>query len=187
MLGGATQQQFGNSFLRVHSRLLEGLIASGVEDQYDYVLIDCPPNFNIVTKTAIVASSRILIPAIPDYLSTLGIGELRRHVRELTRDFNEFAKRAGQPSIAPSVMGVIPTMVQVYAGEPISAQVPFIDEIKGIGVPVFNTFIRRNNSMHGDSPQYGIPVVLQSASGTTYANVRSELEELTTEFLIRFK
>ena len=185
MLGGATQKQFGNSFLRVHSRLLEGLIAAGVEDQYDYVLIDCPPNFNIVTKTAIVASSRILIPAVPDYLSTLGIGELRRHVRELTRDFNEFAMRAGQPAIAPSVMGVIPTMVQVYAGGPISAQIPFIDEIKRTGVSVFTPSSDETTQCMELRHSYGIPVVLQSVSGTTYANVRVELEELTTEFLIR--
>ena len=171
--------------MKVHSRLLDGLNAACVDDQYDYVLIDCPPNFNIVTKTALVASSNILIPAIPDYLSTLGIAELQRHVHELTRDFNEFATGAGQPGIAPSIMGVVPTMVQVYGGKPISAQTPFINEIKRTGVPVFDTLIRRNNSMHGASPQYGIPVVLQSVSGATYANVRSELEDLTTEFLNR--
>ena len=47
-------------------------------DEIDVVLIDCPPNFNIVTKNAIVASDAILIPAKPDYLSTLGIDYLQR-------------------------------------------------------------------------------------------------------------
>ena len=186
-LGGATQQQFASSFLNVHSRLLDGLNAACVERLYDYVLIDCPPNFNIVTKTAIVASSRILVPAIPDYLSTLGIDELQRHVSELTRGFNEFARMTDHPEISPTVMGVIPTMVQVYAGAPITAQAPFIDDIRRTGVPVFDTLIRRNNTMHGASPQYGIPVVLQNVSGRTYTNVRSELEDLATEFLDRLQ
>ena len=62
-LGGGTIRQNRINFLRLHSRLLDGLESSVIQDEYDYVLIDCPPNFNIVTKTAIVASDRILIPA----------------------------------------------------------------------------------------------------------------------------
>ena len=61
-------------------------------DKYDIVLIDCPPNFNIVTKTAIVASNYILVPARPDYLSTMGIDYLIRSVNELIDDYNEFAE-----------------------------------------------------------------------------------------------
>ena len=72
-LTSASPTQMANNFLRLHSRLRDGLFQDGVMDRYDYVLIDCPPNFNVVTKTAIVASSRILIPTIPDYLSTEGI------------------------------------------------------------------------------------------------------------------
>ena len=107
-LAGGTMRQVRTSFLKVHSRLLDGLNTAKIEDEYDYVLIDCPPNFNIVTKTAIVASNKILIPAIPDYLSTLGIEQLQRHVGELVKDFNEYAQEANQLQIAPSVMGVSP-------------------------------------------------------------------------------
>ena len=118
-LGGASPRQTRINFLRLYSRLLDGLESSAIKDFYDYVIIDCPPNFNVVTKTAIVASDRILIPAIPDFLSTLGIEELRRHIGELVNDFNNFAEQRGEPTyskIAPSIMGVIPTMVQVYGG-----------------------------------------------------------------------
>ena len=185
-LGGASLRQTRNNFLRLHSRLLEGLESSSVKEVYDYVIIDCPPNFNIVTKTAIVASDRILVPAIPDFLSTLGINELRRHIAELVNDFNGFAEQQGEVvynTIAPSIMGVIPTMVQIYAGEPISAQMQFINNLKRTGLPVFDTFIRRNNSIYGDAPQYGVPVVLGSVSGRRYTTPQEEMEELTTEFL----
>ena len=113
-LGGATLRQSRTNFLRVHSRLRDGLAEAGISETYDYVLIDCPPNFNIVTKTAIVASDRILIPTIPDYLSTLGIEQLERHVSELVRDYNEYVTSSGGagPSINPSVMGVVLTMIR---------------------------------------------------------------------------
>jgi chromosome partitioning protein len=168
--------------------LLDGL--ASVKEDYDYVIIDCPPNFNIVTKTAIVASDRILVPAIPDYLSTLGIEELRRHITELVNDYNDYAEKQTEPAyskIDPSIMGVISTMVQVYDGEPIWAQSRFINRIKGTDLPVFDAFVRRNNSMHGDRTQYGVPVVLQPlvrrVSTPTQQSVIAELEELTTEFL----
>ena len=87
-IGGGSLRQMRSNFLRVHSRLRDGLESARLAEQYNYVLIDCPPNFNIVTKTAIVASDWILIPTIPDYLSTLGIEQLQRHVEELVGNFN---------------------------------------------------------------------------------------------------
>ena len=69
-LGGGTPEGFKESFLRVHLRLRNGLAA--FTDQFDLVLIDCPPSFNVVTKTAIVASDYLLIPAKPDYFVDLG-------------------------------------------------------------------------------------------------------------------
>lgn len=185
-LSSGTLRQARTNFLRLHSRLLEGLKSEAILNKYEYVLIDCPPNFNIVTKTAIVASDRILIPTIPDRLSTLGIEELQRHVSELVEDFNGFVGQQGQmynQQINPSIMGVVPTMVQMYAGGPIRRQAQFINSIAASGLPLFSTYVRRNNTKYGDAPQYGVPVVLQSASGDTYIAVREELEDLTTEFL----
>ena len=73
-LGGASLQQIKQNYLKVHRRLAEGL--SDIHElDYDILLIDCPPNFNIVTKNAIVASDNILIPAKPDYLSTASSAE----------------------------------------------------------------------------------------------------------------
>lgn len=185
-LGGASLRQARTNFLRLHSRLLEGLQTSSIKDKYDYVIIDCPPNFNIVTKTAIVASDRILVPAIPDSLSTLGIQELQRHVGELVSDFNEYATLQDGSSyaqIAPTIMGVIPTMVQIYGGQPIRTQRQFINRIRQAGMPLFASFVRRNNSVHGNAPLYGTPVVLDGSASVR--EIRHELEQVATEFIAR--
>ena len=187
-LAGATMRQSRTNFLRLHSRLLNGLESYDVWRRYDFVLIDCPPNFNIVTKTAIVASDLILVPTIPDQLSILGIEELQRHIAELVIDFNDYVGLETVPAyseISPALMGIIPTMVQIYGGSPIWSQTGFINRLKDAGLPVFDTYIRRNNSKYGSAPQYGVPVVLQGASGPTYLAVREELEDLATEFLRR--
>lgn len=186
-LSAGTMRQSRNNFLRLHARLLDGLKSPDMAEDYSYVLIDCPPNFNIVTKTAIVASDRVLIPTIADYLSTLGIDQLRRHIAELVGSFNEFAAEAGTLAyapIAPSIMGVIPMMVQVYAGRPIYAQSTIIEGIKRTGLPVFDRFIRRVNTTYGTAPQYGVPVVLGSVRGRL-TQAEEELVELTSEFLNR--
>lgn len=187
-LAGASLRQSRNNFLRLHSRLFDGLMSEAIQEKYDFVLIDCPPNFNIATKTAIVASYKILVPTIPDQLSILGIGELQRHINELVRDFNEYANQQIAPmydTIDPSIMGIICTMVQIYDAGPISAQASFIARLRGMGLPVFDTYIRRNNTRYGNAPQLGVPVVLQNASGETHRAVREELEALTDEFLRR--
>lgn len=140
-----------------------------------------------IPQTAIVASARVLIPTIPDYLSTLGISELNRHIAELVNDFNKYAGQAGAldyAPTAPSIMGVIPTMVQVYAGQPINAQATYIERIKRTGLPVFDRFIRRVNTTYGTAPQYGVPVVLGSVRGRL-TQAEEELVELTSEFLNR--
>ena len=192
--GAATPRQMRTNYLTVHSRLVDGLNADGVADKYNYVLIDCPPNFNMVTKTAIVASDGILIPAIPDFLSTRGVNELTRHINELVREFNSFADQSNnRDRIYPSIVGVAPTMVQLYGGQPIGAQRTFIERLKNTTnelkpttkLPVFDASIRRNNSMYGTSPGYGVPVVLMG--GSAYADVRNELESLTDEFEERVK
>ena len=154
---------------------------------YDFVLIDCPPNFNVVTKTAIVASEHILIPAKPDYLSTLGIDYLLNSVDQLIHDFNEYVALGPKiaEKIGPSILGVVFTMISRYGGQPIAALRPFIAQTKKLGVPVFKTQIRENKTLFGEAPQYGVPVVLTRQSTGTYGDIVTELEELTSEILKR--
>jgi chromosome partitioning protein len=183
-LGGASLKQARRNFLKVHRRLAQGL-EQLEETEYDLVLIDCPPNFNIVTRNAIVASQYILVPAKPDYLSTIGIDYLQRHVKGLIADYNEYVgvEDAGDAAkIGPEILGVIFTMVQFYNLQPIGATRPFIDQTKALGLPVFQAHMRENKTLFADAPQYSVPVVLHGYNSGSHQNVVDGLEQLATEF-----
>ena len=183
-LGGANMTQVKRNYVRVHRRLARGL-ADLDHDAFDVVLIDCPPNFNIVTKTAIVASYQVLVPAKPDYLSTLGITYLQRNLDDLVRDFNEYASAGvgdAVENINPQILGVIFTMVQFRNQEPITAHRSYIKQTWALGVPVFDSYIRENKTAFGEAPETLLPVVLKRYTGKTYTNIIDELELATGEF-----
>ncbi|MEU9982277.1 AAA family ATPase [Streptomyces sp. NPDC050856] len=181
-LGGGSLKQSKLKYLRVHRRLSEGLEESAFAD-YDVILIDCPPNFNVVTKTAIVASDHVLIPAKADYLSTLGIDYLRRSLEDLVESYNDFAglEEGGVgDTIDPKILGVVFTMTQMYDGRPISALRPYINQTRALNVPVFDSVLRENKTLFADAPRGGVPVVLNTSSAAR--GIVSELEDLVSEF-----
>jgi chromosome partitioning protein len=182
-LGGANMKQSKLNYLRVHRRLAEGLLEPEFEE-YDVILIDCPPNFNVVTKTAIVASDHVLIPAKADYLSTLGIDYLIRSLNELVGDYNDFAEledgNSGVDKIKPAILGVVFTMVQMYAEQPIAALRPFMQQTARLGIPVFDTTLRENKTLFADAPRGGVPVAMNTSAGAE--KVVGEIEELVDEF-----
>lgn len=184
-LGGATLSQAKNNFITVHRRLADGL-KEIEENKYDVVLIDCPPNFNIVTKTALIASDYILVPARPDYLSTMGIDYLIRSVNSLISDYNDFAGvDPGEKTakISPKVLGVVFTMIQEYGGGPVSAQAQFIERVKRLkGISTFPSYIKRNDTLFADAPQFGVPVVLHYYSNGSHKSVVDGLESFVDEF-----
>lgn len=183
LLGGANLQQSKLNYIKVHARLRDAIARLEIDSDYDVLLIDCPPNFNIVTKNAIVASQKILIPAKPDYLSTLGIDYLRQSVSQLVREFNEYASMDARASIiSPQILGVVFTMIQITSGGPISAQRQYIAQTKRSGVFTYENYFRENKTMFSSAPESLIPAVLQYHAGGTYANIVEELGQFVAEF-----
>ncbi|MCP4345938.1 MAG: AAA family ATPase [Desulfobacterales bacterium] len=183
-LKSGTLKQAKKSFLKVHRRLADGI--RQFEEKYHIIIIDCPPNFNIVTKNAIVASTHLLIPARPDYLSTIGIDYLIRKFKTLVEDYNEYVCMDDEDSkdiISPEIMGVIFNMVQVYGGIPISASRLHIRQAGQLGLPVFHSHIRENKTLYPEAAQYGIPLALLApSSSATSKNVLNEIEKFVNEF-----
>lgn len=184
LLGGGSMRQIKNNFLKVHSRLSESLKQLD-QESYDVVIIDCPPNFNIVTKTAIVSSDYILVPTRPDFLSTLGIDYLIRNVNDLVGDYNDYAREADDDAeeIQPATIGVMFNMIQITSGRPISSQATYIEQVsRQSGLYVFPTHIRRNDTLFAGAAETGVPVVLTHQSGATYKGIVAGLETVTDEF-----
>ena len=183
-LGGASLEQAKKNFIAVHRRLADGLTTIGSD--YDLVLIDCPPNFNIVTKTAIVASEYILVPARPDYLSTLGIDYLIRSMNRLVKDYNDYANvDEGQhvDPIDPAVLGVVFSMIQEYDGRPMSAQRAYMTQVRQQSqLVVYDAYIKRNDTLFANAPENGVPVVLNAYTNGSHKSVVDGLEAVTAEF-----
>lgn len=180
-LTGNSERQQRNNFLRTYSYIRKEL--TKLKEKYDVVLFDCPPNFSIVTKNAIVASDYYIIPAKMDYLSTLGINQLRNHIDTLVSQYNRYCEGTETTPIAPEFLGVIATMISLRNGAPIVAQQYYIDALTRNNVPLFDGMIRENKTLFASAPDSGSPVVLQYHSNGTYAEIVDELKELTTEFI----
>jgi chromosome partitioning protein len=182
-LGGSRFQHGSPRYLELHRALADALADPAFED-YDLVLIDCPPNFTMVTRTAIVASDHLLVPAKPDYLSTLGIDYLRRKLSELVRDLNRVAG-SGPGQINPTMLGVVFTMVQ-YAGggAPIIASRNYLTMPDSVEIDVFRQRIRENKTLFAPAGERGIPAVLAPNGNVT---VQYELQQLASELLAKIR
>jgi chromosome partitioning protein len=181
-LGGSRFQRGSPRYLELHRALADALAAAEFAE-YDLVLIDCPPNFTMVTRTAIVASDHLIVPAKPDYLSTLGIGYLRRKLSELVADFNRVA---GSPAaqISPTIIGVVFNMVQYASSGPIIASRDFLALPDQIEVPRFRQQVRESKTLFAASGQDGLPAVLASDGNPT---VQYELQQLASELLAKIR
>nr|MDT0660558.1 ParA family protein [Micromonospora sp. DSM 115978] len=179
-LGGSRFQHGSPRYLPLHRALADELAGDAFAG-YDTVLIDCPPNFTMVTRTGIVASDYLLVPARPDYLSTLGIDYLRKKVSELTRDYNRVAG-ASVPRINPTILGVVFTMVQYANNGPIVSQRNYLQQPGSIEAPAFNQWIRDNKTLFAPAGEQGIPAVLIPDGNP---HVQYELQQLASEFIAK--
>lgn len=183
-LGGNTDRTIRSNFLRLLTRLRNGI--KELDGKYDVIIIDCPPNFNIVTQNAIIASDLYLVPAKADYLSTLGIDQLYGQIEALTEKYNNHiseAKSEEWTEINPQMIGVIFTMVSIRNDEPISTQKSYISKVQRSGLPVFENYIRENKTIFATAPENGVPVVLKTDAHGTHLTVREELENIVTELI----
>jgi chromosome partitioning protein len=71
-----------------------------LRDQYDFILIDCPPTLTLLTVNALVAADAVIVPVKTDYLSIMGIPLLLETVENVRRRQNPYLE----------ILGVLPTM-----------------------------------------------------------------------------
>ena len=185
-LGGARAHRSTRYYFDVYQRLATGLASFSTYD-YDLVLIDCPPNFGVITRAAIAACDHLLIPARPDNLSTLGIEHLMSRLGRFVWEYNRVAglQSGMHPAVKrlePRVLGVVLMMVQYYGGRPTSFLRPYIHQASGLGLPVFESMLRVSNRSFAGAAGTQLPAVL---SADLPPEVARELISLVEEFLRR--
>lgn len=89
-----------------------------VAGDYDYILIDCPPNLYLATQNALYASDGYLVTLMPDHFSTVGVTFLDRKVKQLLRERNlsEQIVESGGSSISSLEYYLCFVKVNVTAG-----------------------------------------------------------------------
>ena len=80
-------------------------VINEVRADYDYILIDCPPNLYLMTENALLASDHYIVTAIPDHLSTIGLNILTRKVEDIGKRVKHAAALAGRRDGSAEVAG----------------------------------------------------------------------------------
>jgi len=157
-----------------------------VQDQYDYVIFDCPPNFNLVTQNGLFASDGYVIPAIPDYLSTLGINLIQGEVNRFSDRIRNALAMFGGTFAGPELKGIIFTRVRLRSRSPLR----FIDlherriheVVRTNADVVFKNFISEAVRF-AEAPERQLPVSLSPRIEDRDA--RNEFIRLAEEFIQR--
>ena len=177
--------QHAATTLRTYSYLHNSL--EELRDDYDLVMIDCPPNFGVSVRNALFASDYYIIPAKLDYLSMLGIENLEENVKNFRSECEIHINTLNDERYKPlrlSLLGVVPTMVNIAKGdEPLAVQKEYMNEIQSKGYHIYH-FIRNNSTVFGSAPKDGVPAVLtRPRFNLTAKKIVRELQELGEEFL----
>jgi chromosome partitioning protein len=133
-------------------------------ENYDYLLVDCPPSLDILTVNALIAADSVLIPIQCEYFALEGVSELMETVRQIRRLRNPHLE----------IEGVLLTMFDERTN--LSHQV--MEDLQGFfGEQLFATIIPRNIRL-GEAPSHGRPILLydiKSKGAESYIRLAKEI------------
>ncbi len=127
-------------------------VISPLIDDYDFIIIDCPPSLSLLTLNALTAANEVLVPLQCEFYAMEGLGQLMQTVRLVQGELNPELK----------VGGILLTM---YDGRNnLCRQVS--DEIRNhFGDKVFSAIIPRNVRL-SEAPSFGQPALMYDISST---------------------
>ncbi len=163
----ATQDLVGAELQLVEREGRESALRSALApilEEYDYIVVDCPPSLGLLTLNVLATASSVLIPIQCEYYGLEGISQLLNTVRLVQQNFN--------PGLA--ISGVLLTMFDSRLN--LCRQVAE-DAREYFGAKVFDTPIPRNVRL-AEAPSFGKPILLydvQSVGAKSYLSVGEEL------------
>ncbi len=115
-----------------------------IKENFDYILIDCPPSLGLVTLNAFTASDSVLIPVQCEYFALEGLGQLLNTINLVKKHLNKSIR----------IEGALLTMYDIRTN--LSNQV--VKEVKKyFENKVYKTVIPRNVRL-SEAPSYGMPI-----------------------------
>ena len=139
-------------------------VLNSIKDNYDYIIIDCPPSLNMLTVNALVAANGVLIPMQCEYYALEGLSALVGTI--------ETIKESSNPSL--EIIGLLRTMYDPRnnLSRDVSRQLAeyFSDKL-------YNTSIPRNIRL-AEAPSHGLPVLMydkRSTGALAYLALASEV------------
>jgi chromosome partitioning protein len=137
---------------------------SQIKNNYDYIIIDCPPSLGLLTVNALTASNSTLIPIQCEYYALEGLSQLLNVIKLIKNSLNTTLE----------IEGILLTMADTRTN--LAKQV--IDEVqKYFGNKVFETIIPRNIRL-SEAPSFGKPIILYdpaSYGAESYRNLAKEV------------
>ncbi len=145
--------------------LLKNAIA-GMKEQYDYIILDCPPSLSLLTLNALSASDSVLIPVQCEYYALEGLTQLLKTIRLVQERLNPDLK----------IEGIVFTMFDGrtnLSNDVVSNVSESLPDIR-----IFNTKIPRNVRL-AESPSYGLPIIRYDSHSTGAQSYRELAREFT--------
>ncbi len=137
-----------------------------IRDEYDYILIDCPPSLGLITLNALTAADSVLIPIQCEYFALEGLAQLSSTINLVKKHLNRNLE----------LEGAILTMYDSRTNLSNSVVNEVKEYFKG---NVFNTAIPRNVKL-SEAPSYGMPINTydaKSSGAQAYYKLADELIE----------
>lgn len=135
-----------------------------IKDQFDYILIDCPPSLSILTLNAMCASSGIIVPIQCEYYALEGLTQILKTIDLVKERLNNEIE----------IEGVVFTM---FDGRNNLSSDVVANVKENLDIRVFDTIIPRNVRL-AEAPSYGMPVIEYDNRSTGAASYRYLAQEL---------
>ncbi len=129
---------------RREARLKQALLAVG--DEYDFVLIDCPPSLSMLTLNGLCSANGVIVPMQCEYFALEGLTDLVNTIKQVHANLNKDLQIIG--------------LLRVMFDPRITLQVQVSDQLKAhFADKVFDTVIPRNIRL-AEAPSYGLPGII---------------------------
>lgn len=139
-------------------------IIAGLADQYDYIVIDCPPSLNMLTINALVAADGVIIPMQCEYYALEGLSALMDTIGAISATLNP----------ALQIEGILRTMYDPRSKLTLEVSGQLFTHF---GDKVYRTVVPRNIRL-AEAPSYGMPVLhydRQSRGAVAYLALAGEM------------